>query len=148
MNKTMTAFVLGATLAMSLLAWAHTEEYFDSVEAPHGGQLRMAGPYHLELVAKDGELTLHVMDHADHKISTGGGMGKATIQTGKTKTRIQVELQPAGDNTLKGSGEFSVMPESVIIVFIRLPDQEAYSARFTTLKPTNTPVKKNQNRKP
>ncbi len=148
MNKTMTAFVLGATLAMSLPAWAHTEEYFDSVEAPHGGQLRMAGPYHLELVAKDGELTLHVMDHADHKISTGGGMGKATIQTGKTKTRIQVELQPAGDNTLKGSGEFSVMPESVIIVFIRLPDQEAYSARFTPLKPRNTPVKKNQNRKP
>jgi len=146
MNKTMTAFVLGATLAMSLPAWAHTEEYFDSVEAPHGGQLRMAGPYHLELVAKDGELTLHVMDHADHTISTGGGMGKATIQTGKT--RIQVELQPAGDNTLKGTGEFSVLPESVIIVFIRLPDQEAYSARFTPLKSRNTLVKKNQNRKP
>ncbi len=106
----------------------------------------MAGPYHLELVAKDGELTLHVMDHADHTISTGGGMGKATIQTGKT--RIQVELQPAGDNTLKGTGEFSVLPESVIIVFIRLPDQEAYSARFTPLKSRNTLVKKNQNRKP
>jgi hypothetical protein len=146
MNRTMTVFVLGATLAVSLPAWAHTEEYFDSVEAPHGGQLRMAGPYHLELVAKDGELTLHVMDHADYKISTDGGMGKATIQNGKTKT--QVKLQPTGDNTLKGAGDFSVKPESVVIVFIRLPDQEAYSARFAPLKPTNTPVKKHQHGKP
>lgn len=148
MKKTMTGFVLGAMLAVSLPAWAHTEEYFDSIEAPHGGQLRTAGPYHLELVAKDGEFTLYVTDHVDNKINTDGGMGKVTIQTGKTKARTQVELRPAGDNTLKGAGDLSVKPETVIIVFIRLPERAAYAARFTPLKPRNLPVKKTQGGKP
>ena len=112
MNKTITGFVLGATLAVSLPAWAHIDEYFDSVESPHGGQLRMVGPYHVELVAKDREITLYVTDHADNKITTDGGLGKATIETGQTRTRIG--LHPVGDNMLKGAGDFSIKPETVI----------------------------------
>jgi hypothetical protein len=141
MNRTMTAFLLGATLAVSMSDWAHTDEYFDSIEAPHGGQLRMAGPYHLELVAKDGEITLYVADHMDNKISTDGGEVKATFQTGETSTHVG--LYPVGDNMLKASGDFPVMPDTVIIVFIKLPDQEAYAARFTPPKPKNTPVETN-----
>jgi len=140
MNKPMTAVVLSATLAMSLPAWAHTDEYFEFVTAPHGGQLRMVGPYHLELVAKDGELTLYVTDHADNKISMGGSHGKATVETGQTRT--QIGLHPVGDNVLKGSGVFSLTPSTVVIVFFRLPDQDAHSARFMPLKPKGAPVEK------
>lgn len=100
----------------------------------------MAGLYHLELVAKDGELTLYVADHMDNKISSDGGEGKTTIQTGETSTHVG--LHPVGDNMLKASGDFPVMPNTVIIVFIKLPDQEAYAARFTPQKPKNTPVAK------
>lgn len=146
MNRTMTAFLLGATLAVSMSAWAHTDEYFDSIEAPHGGQLRMAGPYHLELVAKDGEITLHVADHMDNKISTDGGEGKATIQTGETRTHVG--LHPAGDNMLKAAGDFPVTPDTVITVFIRLADQEAYAALFMPLKPKTTPIETHLNRTP
>ncbi|MGH8686040.1 MAG: hypothetical protein ACREUM_11905 [Nitrosospira sp.] len=128
--------LIGATLAgMSVFAAAHTEEYFDSVESPHGGQMRMSGPYHLELVAKDKEIVLYVMDHANSKLSAEGGSGKATIQTGKDKARTSVKLEQAGDNILKGTGDFSVNPETVVTVFIELPGQEAHSARFTPLKP-------------
>ena len=128
--------LIGATLAgMSVFAAAHTEEYFDSVESPHGGQMRMSGPYHLELVAKDKEIVLYVMDHANSKLSAEGGSGKATIQTGKDKTRISVKLEQAGDNMFKGTGDFSVNPETIVTVFIELPGQEAYSAHFTPLKP-------------
>ncbi|MDO8437731.1 MAG: hypothetical protein Q7S69_06170, partial [Nitrosomonadaceae bacterium] len=35
----------------------------------------------------------------------------------------------------KGSGEFTLKPQSVIVVFVKLPGQEAQSARFTPLKP-------------
>ena len=56
MNKSMATVLISATLAVSLPAGAHTEEYFDSIDAPHGGQMRMAGPYHLELVAKERKL--------------------------------------------------------------------------------------------
>ena len=36
---------------------------------------------------------------------------------------------------LTGSGEFQINPETVIVVFVKLPEQDAYGARFTPLKP-------------
>jgi len=133
MTNTMIALALSATLAMTPSAWAHTDEFFESVEAPHGGQLRMTGPFHLELVAKEGELTVYVTDHADTRISVDGGLAKATVESGPT--RIQVHLHPVGDNILKGSGVFSLTPNTVVIVFVKLPNHDAYSARFMPLKP-------------
>jgi hypothetical protein len=131
-----TTFLFGAALAsMSLFASAHTEEFFDSRQSPHGGQMRMTGPYHLELVAKKNEVVVYVMDHADRELSINGGSGKATIQSGKTKIKTTVKLEQAGDNILKGSGDFSITPETVITVFVTLPKQEPYAASFTPLKP-------------
>tara|TARA_R110002073_G_scaffold332890_1_gene519604 strand:+ start:1497 stop:1952 length:456 start_codon:yes stop_codon:yes gene_type:complete len=133
MSKLLVIVLIGAVLVLPLPAWPHTDVYFDSVNAPHGGQLRMAGPYHLELVAKDNEIMLYVTDHADVKINTDDGISKASVQTGKAKA--SVKLEPAGDNMFKGSGEFLVKPDTLIIVFIKLPEQEAHAARFTPLKP-------------
>lgn len=130
-----TTFLFSAALAsMSLLASAHTEEFFDSRPSPHGGQMRMTGPYHLELVSKDNEIVVYVMDHADSELSVNGGSGKAIIQSSKTKTKTSVKLEQAGDNILKGSGDFSITPETVITVFVTLPEQEAYAASFTPLE--------------
>lgn len=129
-------FLIGTALAsVSFFAGAHTEEFFDSRQSPHGGQMRMTGPYHLELVVKDNEIGVYVMDHADKELSVYGGSGKATVQNGKTKTKISVKLEPADDNLLKGSGNFSITPETVITVFVELPEQEAYAASFAPLKP-------------
>lgn len=130
-----TTFLFSAALAsMSLLASAHTEEFFDSRPSPHGGQMRMTGPYHLELVSKDNGIVVYVMDHADREVSVNGGSGKATIQSSKTKTKTSVTLEQAGDNILKGSGDFSITPETVITVFVTLPQQDAYAASFTPFK--------------
>ena len=121
-----TTFLFSAALAsMSLLASAHTEEFFDSRPSPHGGQMRMTGPYHLELVSKDNEIVVYVMDHADSELSVNSGSGKAIIQSSKTKTKTSVKLEQAGDNILKGSGDFSITPETVITVFVTLSEQEA-----------------------
>jgi hypothetical protein len=135
MNKSIIAAVLAAPLIMFQPAWAHTDEQLDTMSSPHGGQVRAAGPYHLELVAKDGELVLHVSDHAGQEIHTDGGEGKARIQQDKTGSKITVELEPSQQNMLKGSGEFQINPETVIVVFVKLPEQDAYAARFTPLKP-------------
>jgi len=62
----------------------------------------MTGPFHFELVAKDGEFTVYVTDHA-------------------------------GDNMLKGTGTFTINQDTGIMVFLKLPEQEAYAARFTPL---------------
>jgi hypothetical protein len=148
MSKSLATVFITVTLAVSLPAAAHTEEYFDSIAAPNGGQMRMAGPYHLELVTKDKEILLYVADHSDKKIGTEGGVGKASIQLGKGKPKSSIKLEPAGDNMLKGTGDFTVTPETTIVTFIKLPDQEAQSARFTPLKPKAKSAKKNEDKKP
>ena len=135
MNKSIIAAVLAAPLIIFQPVWAHTDEQLDIMSSPHGGQVRAAGPYHLELVAKDGELVLHVTDHAGQEIHTDGGEGKANIQQDKTGSKITVKLEPAQNNMFTGSGEFQINPETVIVVFVKLPEQDAYAARFTPLKP-------------
>ena len=140
MNKLVPCLVCSALLASAGSAWAHTDEYFESVQAPHGGQLRMTGPYHMELVAKSGELTVYVTDHADNPISVDGGLAKANIENGSTKT--QVNLHPVGSNVLGGSGIFSLTPSTVVIVFMKLPNQDGYAARFMPLKPKPDPSEK------
>jgi hypothetical protein len=142
MSKSLATALITMALAVSLPASAHTEAYFDSINAPHGGQMRMAGPYHLELVTQEKEITLYVADHSDKKIGTEGGVGKVTFQVGKAKPTESVKLEPAGDNTFKGTGEFSLTPDTVVIVFVKLPEHEAQSARFTPLKPKAKSEKK------
>ncbi|MCS6897480.1 MAG: hypothetical protein NZM29_05850, partial [Nitrospira sp.] len=91
-----------------------------------------------ELVAKDGELVLYVTDHEDRALLTEGGKAKATIQQGYEKaSRVEVELQPAGDNVLKGTGTFTITQHSKIMVFIKLPDHEAHAASFTPVGSSN-----------
>jgi len=135
MKASIIAAVLAAPLIFLQPVWAHTDESLDAMPSPHGGQVRAAGPYHLELVAKDGELVLHVTDHAWKEIHTDGGEGKATIQQGKAGSKITVKLEPSQQNMLTGNGEFQVSPETVIVVFVKLSEQDAYGARFTPLKP-------------
>jgi hypothetical protein len=135
MKVSIVAAVLAAPLMLLQPAWAHTDELLDAMQAPHGGQVRAAGPYHLELVAKDAELVLHVTDHAWQEIHTDGGEGKATIQQGKAGSKTTVKLEPSQQNMFTGRGEFRINPETVIVVFVKLPEQDAYGARFTPLKP-------------
>lgn len=135
----MKASILAAVLAVPLMflqpVWAHTDESLDAMSSPHGGQVRAAGPYHLELIAKDGELVLHVTDHAWQEIHTAGGEGKANIQQDKAESRITIKLEPSQQNVFTGNGEFHITPETVIVVFVKLPGQDAYGAKFTPLKP-------------
>jgi hypothetical protein len=135
MNKSIIAAALAATLIIFQPVWAHTDEQLDTMSSPHGGQVRAAGPYHLELVVKDGEMVLHVTDHIGQEINTDGGEGKANIQQDKAGSKITVKLEPSQNNMFTGSGEFQINPETVVVVFVKLPEQDAYAARFTPLKP-------------
>ncbi|HEV8329217.1 MAG TPA: hypothetical protein VGQ08_17210 [Nitrospiraceae bacterium] len=135
MNKLVIAAVLAAPLIIFQPVWAHTDEQLDTIPSPHGGQVRAAGPYHLKLVVKDGELVLYVTDHTGQEIKTDGGEGKARVQQDKTGGKITVELEPSQQNMFRGSGEIQINPETVIVVFVKLPEQDAYAPRFTPLKP-------------
>ena len=131
------AIALGLIVTLPNLAWAHTDEYLASVEAPHGGQLRAAGPFHLELVAIDGELLLYITDHMDNKIPAKGGSGKANIFAEDGK-RIAVPFAPVFSNFMKATGDFKITPETVVSVFVALDGYETQGARFTPLAPKSS----------
>ena len=126
--------LLAASLIFSQGAFAHSDEYFDTQAAPHGGQLRMAGTQHYELVVKPNEVTVYLTDHAGTKLDSKGATGTATLLSGKAKA--SVKLQPAGDNVLKGAGKFGLAADMKVVVSITLPGQAAEQARFTPLQKT------------
>ncbi|MDH5740137.1 MAG: hypothetical protein OEY77_07420 [Nitrospira sp.] len=149
MKHLLSSIALCTILLGAGLATAHKAKDSGPVTALHGGQALTAGPYHLELVATDGELTLYVTDHSDKGIPTDGARAKATIQHGTEKARTQVELEPSGENMLKGAGTFTINPDTGIIVFIKLPEQDAHAARFTPhqTKSQSAPTEGKQHRR-
>src|SRR5512147_1255658 len=128
---------------VGLRLYRHTAEDSAPVKPIHGRHLRMTGPFHFELVAKDGGFTIYVTDHAGNNIGVDGGLAKTTIETGSTieggPSRIQVKLEPSGGNTLTGTGAFTVNQDTGIMVFLKLPELEAYAARFTPLSQKQRP---------
>ncbi len=128
MNKLILPLALAALIAAHPAA-AHDDATLDTHPTPHGGQVRMAGPFHLELVAGNGELTVYVTDHGDKHVPTQGASGTATVLAGKDKA--SVPLVPAGGNLLKGKGKFTRMPGMKVVVSLTLPGQTPQVARFT-----------------
>lgn len=115
-------------------ATAHSDKYFDSKPSPHGGQRRMTGPYHIELVRGDGEVTIYLTNHADRPLPTAGGEGKAVVRAPSGETSIP--LAPVGDNVMKGKTDLKIKPDTTVVVFVKLPGKEAYGAKFTPFSPT------------
>jgi hypothetical protein len=130
--KNLLFFLLAVTLVGAHGARAHDNATLDATPAPHGGQLRMTGPYHFELVAGASELSVYVTDHGGTKVSTQGATGTATIMSGDVPT--SVPLEAAGDNLVKGSGEFSLAPDTVVMVAVTFPGKSPEMARFTPLR--------------
>ncbi len=128
------ALLLFMVITLSGPVSAHTDEYLDTLEAPHGGQLRMAGPFHLELVTKEGELLIYVTDHMDKEISTKGGSGKANVIS-ENGDKVSIDLKPFLGNLMKGKGDFKITPETIVSVFLALEGHETQGARFTPLAP-------------
>ena len=121
-------------------ARAHTDEYLDTVAAPNGGQLRMAGAWHFELVvaknspeARENPVVVHVTDHAGAKVPTAGATGTATILAGRV--RAQVTLVPDGDNRMKGFAKYASTPDLKAVVSITIAGKPAEQARFAPLEP-------------
>ena len=65
-------------------------------KAPHGGMVRTAGDYHIEVVAKPGQLTVYLLDGKEGVTANKGVTGSATVQTTDNKSATMT-LTPAGD---------------------------------------------------
>ena len=132
-----TAWLLAATLCAAVisLGTVHADEP-DRPErsAPHGGQMRTAGPYHLELVAGKGEIRVYVTDRSGRPIETAGGKGKAVVHTdGKSVT---IPIQPVSGSLFEGKGRFGLKRSSVIFVTVHLRGAKPQKCVFRPLETT------------
>lgn len=119
---------------------AHDDAYLAAQKAPNGGQLRMAGPYHYELVAgrhaaatKSGELVVYVTDHAGTPVPTQGAQGVAHVLVGKERSTFK--LEPAGENRMRAGGAYEWAPGAKVVVSITMAGARPEQARFTSDSP-------------
>jgi hypothetical protein len=106
--------------------------------ATHGGQLRMAGALHLELVVskdspkvRENPVVVHVTDHTGQPVATAGGSGKAQLKSAGVVADLV--LRPDGGNRFKGFAKYASDPGLGVSVTVVLPGQTAEQARFQPL---------------
>jgi hypothetical protein len=94
----------------------------------HGGEVRMAGPFWLELVMAKGSLTVYVTDRSGLPVATAGGHGAATAHTDGKATRV--ELRTTGGNRLAGKGKLRLKHSTVVFITADLRGEKPYRAVF------------------
>ncbi|MFZ6751058.1 hypothetical protein [Undibacterium sp. Ren11W] len=115
---------------------AHDDAYLDTLKSANGGQLRMAGIYHFELVmvkdskeVKDNQILVYVTDHGGTKITTTGATATATILAGKVKTTAN--LVADGENRLKGVAKYASGADAKVVLSVNMAGKSTEQARFT-----------------
>lgn len=111
-------------IAKPLAARAHGD-----APGPNGGKIGELGNTHVELVARDGELRLYVLDAQDKPTTARGATGSAVVQAAGRNQTLRFE-PAAGDAYLVARGDFPAKGARVV-TNVALPGQPSRSARFT-----------------
>ncbi|MBI5473569.1 MAG: hypothetical protein HY961_14615 [Ignavibacteriae bacterium] len=112
-----------ATLAAGLLTVGLTgrlsaQEKEHHHKAPHGGLVVTVGKdYHFELVVKEKELNLYVLDAKEKALSVKDVSGDIVVLMGKEKKTMK--LSPSGD-FLKASGDFTKAEKFTAVATVKL----------------------------
>jgi nitrogen fixation protein FixH len=132
------SFIAGLLISVSSMsgANAHDNAYFDAMKSANGGQTRMAGALHLELVlvkdskmAKENAVIVYVTDHAGKAIATNGATASLAIVQGKNK--LNLNLVPEGENRLVGKAVYASEANLKAALTVTMMGKGAEQARFT-----------------
>lgn len=110
-------------LALARVAAAHGD-----VAGPNGGKIGEVGGTHIELVARDNELHLYVLDAQDKPVTARGATGSAIVQAGGRTQTLRFE-PAAGDSHLVARGEFPANGAR-IVASVAIGGQPSRQARF------------------
>jgi hypothetical protein len=100
---------------------------------PHGGPVSDAGPYYIELIAKENQLQVFVFDDkTDGPVQTGKASATATVLAGDEKQTVTLQPGPSGadDNLMVGQLAKNAETGMRIVVLIQFPDRPSLVARF------------------
>lgn len=129
MNRRLALLTLAA-LAAPTVALAHLPA---GARGPNGGQVQDIGPYHGELVARDGELTLFLFDHNDRPVDARRASGTAVILVGGHQHSVSFTPRPDG-SALVARGDFHAAPGMrVVVQIVPAPGVARAQARFTPI---------------
>lgn len=120
MKKLTSIFALLAALTATHHAVAHEGHG----QPQFGGVVAEAGVAQFEIVAGDGKVTVHATQHGA-PLATAGASGRLIVLDGTKKSEI--ELAPAGDNRLAGSGR--VPAGARLLLNVSLAGQKPLQAR-------------------
>ncbi|HYF07669.1 MAG TPA: hypothetical protein VD970_08610 [Acetobacteraceae bacterium] len=131
MNRRLALLTLTAALGAPALALAHLPP---GARGPNGGQVQDIGPYHGELVARDGELTLFLFDHNDRPVDARRASGTAVILAGGHQHSVTFAPRPDG-TALVAQGNFHAAPGMrVVVQIVPAPGVARAQARFTPVQ--------------
>ena len=114
--------------ALAVPAWADDDHDHEHA-AQHGGVVAESGHHHLELVAKDGALTLYIGGvHGTEEMVSKASATAAVLSEGK---KVDVELKPAGNGpVLTGTGPFKAANGTVVVLTLKMPDHDPEQVRL------------------
>jgi hypothetical protein len=118
--------------ALPWTAWAHTNDWMAQRTGPHGGKMRSAGDYHIELVVAGNTLHVHITDHRGNPVGTQSGNGHVEYRTPSGTRRLT--LQPYRTNSFMTGLEQADRP-STIRVKVHLPNQAPEETEFNLAPP-------------
>ena len=93
--------------------------------AQHGGILEDVGEFHVEIVIKDGKITLYLRDHDAKENPTQGFKAIVLITAGSQRVG-PVEITPSGGNKMEGS--VAAIPTGATAI-LTLTDKSGVSAQ-------------------
>jgi len=116
-------------------AHSHDAAMLDSIPSAHGGVVRMAGPYHIELVLEPSSLRpvrqvrIYLQNHAFVGMPSKGLTGVVTLTF--YTVSVAIPLIPDGPESLGGSGSFLDDPALKMTVSVTDKDGQVFSAIFS-----------------
>lgn len=118
--------------AFPALASAHVRP---GARGPNGGPMADLGPYHAELVARDGELVLHLYDMSDRPIRLPQATATAVVLAEGQQQTLTFAARPDGTSFV-ATGAFRASPGlRVVVQLAPAPGQPRAQARFTPADP-------------
>lgn len=122
--------ILLALTAASLAgpAFAHSE----GARGPNGGAIGEVGDRHVELLARDGEIRIWLLDERDRPVSAAGVSGSLIVLSGGRQQTVRLE-QAEGGTYLVGRGDFQAARGMRVVASLILPGQAQRQARFTPM---------------
>jgi hypothetical protein len=119
---TIKSLAFALALSLALPAMAHDQR------GPNGGRVTDAGPYHAELVTKQGTVDFFLLDTKNKPVSVAGYKAVAILVVSGKSQRIV--LEPAGDNRLTGTSDQPLGTNPKGVIQLTGPDGKTVQAKY------------------